>query len=294
MKLEKTKAYRSFGGEQGYYTHVSEVCGGPMELSIFVPPGASETDSSSRRGQPPTGRRPVVWYLSGLTCTPENFTAKAGAQRVAAELGLIVVAPDTSPRGAGYPGEDESWDFGTGAGFYVDATTEPWRARYRMWSYVTEELHALVHASLPTRGPGHESITGHSMGGHGALVAGLRMPERYRSVSAFAPIVAPSEVPWGHKAFGGYLGEDRAAWAKYDATALVRAGHRHPRPIRIDQGAADSFLARELQPERFEAACAEAGQPLELAIHEGYDHSYFFVASFVEAHLRFHAKHLEG
>lgn len=283
MKLEKTKAYRSFGGEQGYYTHVSEVCGGPMELSVYLPPGASAHD-----------RRPVVWYLSGLTCTAENFTAKAGAQRVAAELGLIVVAPDTSPRGAGYPGEDESWDFGTGAGFYVDATTEPWRARYRMWSYVTEELHALVHASLPTRGPGHESITGHSMGGHGALVAGLRMPERYRSVSAFAPIVAPSEVPWGHKAFGGYLGEDRAAWAKYDATALVKAGHRHPRPIRIDQGAADSFLTRELQPERFEAACAEAGQPLELAIHEGYDHSYFFVASFVEAHLRFHAKHLEG
>lgn len=281
MTLEKTKAHRSFGGEQGYYVHASEACGGTMELSIYVPSGASATSP-----------RPVVWYLSGLTCTAENFTAKAGAQRVASELGLIVVAPDTSPRGAGYPGEDESWDFGTGAGFYVDATREPWRGRYRMWTYVTEELHALVHASLPTRGPGHESIFGHSMGGHGALVAGLRMPKRYRSISALAPIVAPSAVPWGEKAFSAYLGDDPAAWAEYDATELVRAGRRHAAPIMVDQGAADPFLTRELQPERFQAACAEAGQPLQLGIHEGYDHSYFFVASFVEAHLRFHAEHL--
>jgi S-formylglutathione hydrolase len=278
--LETTKTHVSFGGEQGYYRHESRVCGGPMELSVFVPPGASASNP-----------RPVLWYLSGLTCTAENFTAKAGAQRVAAELGLIVVAPDTSPRGAGYPGEDESWDFGTGAGFYVDATTEPWRARYRMWSYVTDELHALVHASFPTRGAGQEAITGHSMGGHGALVAGLRMPERYRSVSAFAPIVAPTQVPWGHKAFAGYLGEDREAWKAYDACELVKE-RAHLRPILVDQGTADPFLERELRPELFREACAASGQALELRLREGYDHSYFFIASFMEDHLRFHASHL--
>ncbi|MBX3248556.1 MAG: S-formylglutathione hydrolase [Myxococcales bacterium] len=281
MTLETLKTHASFGGTQGYYRHDSRECGGPMELSVFVPPGASAER-----------RRPVVWYLSGLTCTAENFTAKAGAQRVAADLGLIVVAPDTSPRGAGYAGEDDDWDFGTGAGFYVDATTDPWRARYRMASYVTSELHALVHDAFPTRGPGHESLTGHSMGGHGALTLGLKHADRYRSLSAFSPIVAPSQVPWGEKAFRGYLGDDREAWQAHDATALVRAGARHPAPILIDQGLADPFLERELRPELFEAACAEADQPLELRRHEGYDHSYFFIATFIEDHLRFHARHL--
>lgn len=281
MTLETLKTHASFGGTQGYYRHDSKECGGPMELSVFVPPGAS-----------PKSPRPVVWYLSGLTCTAENFTAKAGAQRVAAELGLIVVAPDTSPRGAGYPGEDDDWDFGTGAGFYVDATEAPWRDRYRMASYVTAELHALVHDSFPTRGAGHESITGHSMGGHGALVLGLKHADRYRAISAFSPIVAPTQVPWGEKALRGYLGEDREAWKAHDATELVRAGARHAAPILIDQGTADPFLERELRPELFEAACADAGQPLELHLRDGYDHSYFFIATFMEDHLRFHARHL--
>lgn len=275
--METLKEHRSFGGTQGYYRHASRECGGPMELSVFVPPGA--------------GPFPVVFYLSGLTCTADNFTSKAGAQRVASELGLIVVAPDTSPRGANVPGEDDAWDFGTGAGFYVDATEAPWSARYRMWSYVKDELPALIDARFPTCGPSKRSVFGHSMGGHGALVLGLRDPGAYRSVSALAPIVAPSQVPWGQKAFTGYLGSDRAAWARYDATELVRAS-QHPSPILIDQGDADAFLERELKPELFAAACAASGQALELRMQPGYDHSYFFVASFVEDHLRHHARYL--
>ncbi len=277
--METLKEHASFGGVQGYYRHESAACGGPMELSVYVPPG--------------DGPFPVVTYLSGLTCTAENFTAKAGAQRVAAELGLILVAPDTSPRGAGFPGEDDDWDFGTGAGFYVDATVAPWSSRYRMYSYVNEELPALIDARFPTRGPSRRSIFGHSMGGHGALVSALRDPKAYRSVSAFAPIVAPTQVPWGHKAFAGYLGDDREAWRRYDATELVRAT-RHPSTILIDQGTADSFLATQLRPELFEAACREAGQALTLRMQPGYDHSYFFIATFVEDHLRHHAAHLAG
>jgi len=273
--METTKSWAAFGGTQRWCAHESEACGGRMELSVYVPPG--------------DGPFPVVYFLSGLTCTPENFTTKAGAQRVASELGLLVVAPDTSPRGAGYPGEDDDWDFGTGAGFYVDATEAPWSARYRMYSYVTEELPGLIDASFPTTGA--RSILGHSMGGHGALVIGLRQPERWRSVSALAPIVAPTQVPWGQKAFSGYLGDDERAWRAYDATALV-AGTQREDTILIDQGTADSFLERELRPELFQKACADAGQPLELRMRDGYDHSYYFIATFIEDHLRHHAAHL--
>ncbi len=275
--MQTTKTQRCFGGDLHVLTHESPACGGPMELTAFVPPG--------------DGPFPVVYYLSGLTCTAHNFTQKAGAYRVAAELGLIVVAPDTSPRGAGYPGEDDDWDFGTGAGFYVDATREPWSARYRMATYVTEELPALVDAALPTRGPRARAIMGHSMGGHGALVHGLRSPDAWRSISALSPICAPSQVPWGHKAFGGYLGDDRQAWAEYDATELVRRAP-HPAKILIDQGTADSFLVEQLRPELFAAACEQSGQALELRMQEGYDHSYFFIATFIEDHLRHHAAHL--
>ncbi|PKN55340.1 MAG: S-formylglutathione hydrolase [Deltaproteobacteria bacterium HGW-Deltaproteobacteria-14] len=278
--LETLETHRCFGGLQGTFRHASAACGGPMEFAVYVPPGAGEHD-----------RRPVLWFLSGLTCTPENFTIKAGAQRVAAELGLILVMPDTSPRGAGVPGEDDAWDLGTGAGFYVDATAPPWSARYQMFSYVTAELPALVHARFPTRGAGHEAISGHSMGGHGALVAALRHPERYRSASAIAPIVAPSQVPWGRKAFTAYLGPDERRWAAYDATALV-AHQTHPAPILVDQGGADPFIAEQLQPERFEAACAASGQALSLRVHPGYDHSFFFVATVIADHLRHHAAHL--
>ena len=276
--IEVRKEHRTFGGTQGYYRHDSRTCREPMEFSVFVPPG--------------DGPFPVVFYLSGLTCTAENFTSKAGAQRVASELGLIVVAPDTSPRTAGVPGEDDDWDFGTGAGFYVDATEAPWSARYRMFTYVKDELPALIDARFPTRGPGYHSVFGHSMGGHGALVLALRDPTAYRSVSAFAPIVAPSEVPWGQKAFTGYLGKDRDAWAAYDATQLVQKT-QHRTPILIDQGTADPFLERELQPARFEEACRASGQALELRMQPGYDHSYFFIATFMEDHLRHHARHLK-
>ena len=277
MNMETVWEKRCFGGTQGVYAHESKECGGKMELGVFVPPGE--------------GPFPVVYFLSGLTCSWENFTAKAGAQRVAAELGLIIVAPDTSPRGAGYAGEDESWDFGTGAGFYVDATEAPWSARYRMYTYVTQELPALVDAKFPTRGAGHRSLFGHSMGGHGALVIGLREPERWRSISAFSPICAPSQVPWGDKAFRSYLGDDREAWKAYDATELV-AMRQHPAPILIDQGTSDGFLEEQLRPDLFSAACSRVHQPLTLNMREGYDHSYYFISSFVEDHLRHHATHL--
>lgn len=275
--LATVKSWASFGGVQGIYRHDSDACGGPMELTVYVPPGP--------------GPFPVVTYLSGLTCSAMNVTEKGGFQRVAAELGLIVVCPDTSPRGAGVPGEDDDWDLGTGAGFYVDATVAPWSARYRMYTYVAREVPALVDATFPTRGPGHRAVLGHSMGGHGALVLGLREPDAWRSVSALAPVVAPSRVPWGLKAFSAYLGDDRAAWAAHDATELVVRG-RHPAPILIDQGTADDFLEAQLRPHLFEEACAAHGQPLELRMQEGYDHSYYFVATFMEDHLRHHAGHL--
>jgi len=234
---------------------------------------------------------PVLWWLSGLTCTEENFTVKAGAQRYAAELGLMVVAPDTSPRGLDIPCEDEAYDFGAGAGFYVDATEDPWAANYQMYSYITGELPALLFKHFPARAD-RQGLSGHSMGGHGALTIALKNPETYRSVSAFSPISSPSQVPWGQKAFTGYLGTDEEAWKLYDATELIRTGARFPGTILIDQGTDDEFLERELRPGIFGDACLETGQSLELRMQEGYDHSYYFIASFIGEHLRFHAKRL--
>jgi S-formylglutathione hydrolase len=280
MSVQTISERRCFGGTQGVYSHASEQCGGEMRFAVFVPPG-------------PDGQRwPVLYWLSGLECSEANFIDKAGAQRVAAELGLIIVAADTSPRGAKIPGEEDDWDFGTGAGFYLDATQPPWVEHYRMYSYVTEELPGLVDSAFPTRGPGACGISGHSMGGHGALVIGLRNPASYRSVSAFAPICAPSRCPWGDKAFTGYLGEDRAAWQQYDASELA-AQHQHPRSILIDQGGSDPFLETQLMPGLLQAAFEASGQPFSLRTQPGYDHSYYFVASFIEDHLRFHARHLK-
>ena len=272
--METLKKHRSFGGTQSFHRHDSEVVGLPMRFSAFVPPG--------------DGPFPVLFFLSGLTCNDENFTTKAGAQRLAAELGLLLVMPDTSPRGAGVPGEDDDWDLGTGAGFYVDATEAPWSRHYRMFTYVSEELPELVDRHFPTRGPEARSVFGHSMGGHGALVIGLSQPDRWRSLSAFAPICHPSACPWGEKAFGHYLGSDRASWRRHDATELV-AERRHPAPILIDQGLDDAFLAEQLLPGAFREACRRGGQELVYREHEGYDHSYYFIATFVADHLRHHA-----
>ena len=247
-----------------------------MRFSVYLPPRALAGE-----------RVPALYYLSGLTCNEEHQPTKGGAQRVAAELGLALVACDTSPRTERYPGDDESWDFGRGAGFYLDATEGPWSTSYRMETHVTEELRAWVEGDFPVRRD-VRGIFGHSMGGHGALVLALRHPELYASVSAFAPIVSPSRVPWGEKAFSRYLGEDRTQWAKHDASALV-AKSPLPFELLIDQGTADTFLARELRPELFEEACRLAGQKLRLRRHEGYDHSYYFIASFMEDHLRHHA-----
>jgi S-formylglutathione hydrolase len=280
-QLEKISEHACFGGIQGYYRHPSRECASAMRIAVYRPPQAAR------------GPVPVVYYLAGLTCTEETFAIKAGAQRVAADLGLMLVAPDTSPREPRFLGDDASWDFGQGAGFYVDATEQPWSAHYRMYSYVTAELPALIQANFPARADA-QGIFGHSMGGHGALVCALRNPERYRSVSAFAPIAAPSQCAWGHKAFAGYLGEDRATWAEYDASVLV--GLRpHPAPILIDQGAGDRFLAeQQLRPERFAAAAAASGQQLTLRMQPGYDHGYFFIQSFVADHLQHHARLLGG
>jgi S-formylglutathione hydrolase len=268
-----------FGGVQGFYRHTSEATGLPMRVGVYRPPQAVA-------GAPV----PALIWLAGLTCTEETFAIKAGAQRVAAELGLMLVTPDTSPRATGVAGADDHWDFGHGAGFYLDATQAPWSSHWRMESYVTRELPALLSANLPWRSD-RLGVFGHSMGGHGALALALRDPGLFRSVSAFAPIAAPMHCPWGVKAFTGYLGADRAAWAAHDATALVESGAKAP-PLLVDQGLADKFLADQLNPDRFEAACRAAGQPLTLRRHEGYDHGYWFIASFIEDHLRFHAQTL--
>ena len=278
--LETLSQQRCFEGVQGFYRHASAATGGPMRFSVFVP---------ERAGHAPC---PALYYLAGLECTEQTFVIKAGAQRVAAALGLVIVTCDTSPRAARYPGDDASWDFGQSASFYVDATQEPWRQSYCMESYVTRELPAIVEQHFPVV-PGLRGIFGHSMGGHGALALALRNPDLYRSVSAFAPVVAPSQVPWGQKAFAGYLGDDREAWSRYDACDLVRARPR-PDTVLVDVGTADTFLDRELKPELFEAACAASGQKLDLRRRPGYDHSYYFIATFVADHLAHHARALTG
>jgi len=274
--MERIESHACAGGMQEVWKHSSETLGCEMRFGIFLPPGADR------------GSHPVLYFLSGLTCSEQNFITKAGAQRFAAQHGLILVAPDTSPRGDEVP-DDEAWDLGQGAAFYLDATREPWAKHYRMESYVVNELPALVESRFPAND--RRSIFGHSMGGHGALVLALRHPGRYRSVSAFSPIVAPSRVPWGHKAFSAYLGDDREAWEAWDSCALI--AHASERlPLLIDQGGADSFLESQLQPEHLREACSRAGHPLELRIRPGYDHSYYFISSFIEEHIAHHANAL--
>ncbi|WP_370197149.1 S-formylglutathione hydrolase [Aurantimonas sp.] len=277
--METVSTNTAHGGVQGVYRHASKETGTEMTFSVFVPPHADGA------------KLPVVWYLSGLTCTNANVTEKGEYRRICAELGLIFVAPDTSPRGEGVPDDAEgAYDFGLGAGFYVDATQAPFAENYRMWSYVTEELPALVAAEFPAD-MARQSILGHSMGGHGALTIGLTHPDRYKAVSAFAPIVAPGQVPWGHKALPLYLGDDKAAWRKHDAVALIEDGAR-VKDLLVDQGEADNFLAEQLKPELLEKACADAGIALTLRRQPGYDHSYYFISSFMEDHLRWHAERL--
>jgi S-formylglutathione hydrolase len=278
MSLQIVSENRSHGGRQLVVKHASSATSTEMTFSIFLPPQAEDG-----------AKLPVVWYLSGLTCTHANVTEKGEYRAACSELGLIFVAPDTSPRGAGVP-DAEGYDFGQGAGFYVDATEQPFAANYRIWTYVTEELPALIAAEFPVD-LGRQAITGHSMGGHGALTVALRNPGRFRSVSAFAPIVAPGQVPWGQKALGGYLGENRAAWRKHDAVALIEDGARASELL-VDVGTADNFLEQELKPELLERACADAGIALTLNRREGYDHSYYFISTFMADHLRWHAERL--
>jgi S-formylglutathione hydrolase len=275
---------RAFDGVQGFYEHESQVAGGPMRFAVYQPPAAVQG-----------AKVPVLYYLAGLTCTEETFVIKAGAQRMASQLGLMLVSCDTSPRAVRLPGDDASWDFGQGAGFYLDATETPWSSAYRMRSYLTCELRELVERNFPVRpGPEHRGLFGHSMGGCGALATALALPGEYASVSAFAPIAAPSQVPWGIKAFGNYLGPDRARWAQYDAVSLLEAGQRFDGTLLIDQGTTDNFLERELRPELLERACERAGQPLELRRRPGYDHSYYFIQTFIDEHLQHHARALRA
>lgn len=276
--IETLAEHACHGGVQGFYRHASRACAGPMRFGVFVPAIARERPC------------PSLFWLAGLTCTEETFAIKAGAQRIAAELGLILVTPDTSPREPRLPGDGDAWDFGQGAGFYVDAVQAPWSAHYRMSSYITEELPALIDAHHPTD-PARRGVFGHSMGGHGALVSALRRPDVFGSCSAFAPIAAASECPWGHKALGAYIGPDRAAWEAWDASLLMQA-RAFPGPILVDQGLADRFLEEQLRPDRLEAAAARSGQALQLRRHPGYDHGYFFVQSFIADHLVHHARRL--
>jgi S-formylglutathione hydrolase len=277
--MERIEQHASYGGSQQVWKHASSTLGCEMRFGLYLPEAAL-------RGQ----ACPVLYWLSGLTCTEQNFITKAGAQEHAARHGLIVVAPDTSPRGA-QVADDAAYDLGQGAGFYLNATQQPWAAHYRMYDYVVDELPALIEAQFPATD--RRAISGHSMGGHGALVIALRNPGRYRSVSAFAPIVAPSLVPWGEKAFTAYLGGDRKAWEQYDAAELVR--HASERlPLWVDQGAGDEFLESQLQPQRLQAACDAVGHPMELKLRPGYDHSYYFIASFIGEHVVRHAQALRG
>lgn len=276
--INKISSVKAFAGEQIQFEHQSQTLNCSMKFSVFLPPQAQQQ------------RVPAVYWLSGLTCTDDNFSTKAGAQRLAAELGIALIIPDTSPRGEDVPDDPEgAYDFGKGAGFYVNATEEPWAQHYQMYDYIVTELRELVERELPLNG--ERSISGHSMGGHGALVMALRNPGLYRSVSAFAPICHPTESPWGRKAFSGYLGDDKATWADYDATLLIRERQQAP-PLLVDQGTADNFLAEQLGTDALKQACSDADLDAQVRMQEGYDHSYYFIASFIGEHLRFHAKYL--
>lgn len=281
MTLETVSTSKAHGGTLGVYKHESTSTGTGMTFSVFLPPQAVEG-----------AKLPVLVYLSGLTCTHANVTDKGEYRKACAEHGIVFVAPDTSPRGEGVADDaDGAYDFGLGAGFYVNATQEPFAQHYRMWDYVAEELPALLGANFPVD-LARMGITGHSMGGHGALTLGLTYPERFKSLSAFAPIVAPGQVPWGHKALGGYLGDDRAAWRKHDAVALIEDGKRPAGAVLVDQGDADGFLVEQLRPELLDAACKAAGVDLTLRLQPGYDHSYNFISTFMEDHIRWHAERL--
>ena len=278
--MKKISEYRCFEGRQLQYTHDSDVLSCEMRFGVFLPPQAE------------TRPVPVLYWLSGLTCTDENFTQKAGAQRIAAELGIAIVMPDTSPRGEGVPDDpDGAYDFGLGAGFYLNATESPWSNHYRMYDYVVNELPELIETEFPVSQ--ERAISGHSMGGHGAITVGLKNPGRYRSISAFSPICHPMDCPWGEKALGNYLGNDRSTWSEYDSVELMKNAQIQL-PMLVDQGLADNFLAEQLKPETLAVAADETQYPLTLRQHEGYDHSYFFISSFIEDHLRFHAKFLKG
>lgn len=279
--LELISEHACFGGVQRFYSHHAKAIGLPMRFSVFLPPQALAQ------------KVPALFYLAGLTCTEETFMTKAGAQRTAAELGMMLIAPDTSPRGANIPGEAESWDFGVGAGFYLDATEAPWNSQYRMYSYILELVELIVR-EFPVQ-PSSIGITGHSMGGHGALVLALRNPALFKTVSAFAPVCAPSQCPWGVKAFSTYLGSRQEQWLQYDASALMHDMQTpFPGGILIDQGLHDKFLSNQLFPEAFEAACLKAQQPLALRRHAGYDHGYYFISTFIEEHLQFHHRKLSA
>ncbi len=280
MTLTTLSQHAAHGGTLGYYKHQSTTNHCEMKFAVYVPPQAA------------TGKVPVLYFLAGLTCTEETFAIKAGALQYAAQHGILLVAPDTSPR-VELPGDRDSWDFGIAAGFYLDATQPPWNAHYKMYSYVVDELPQLVAANFQADTT-RSGIFGHSMGGHGALTIALKNPDKYKSVSAFAPIVAPSQAPWGHKAFTGYLGADRTAWAAYDAVELLKAGRKFPDTIRVDQGTADKFLAEQLKPELLVDAAKVAGQQLDLRQRPGYDHGYFFIQSFISQHIGWHARRLVG
>ncbi|WP_404440588.1 S-formylglutathione hydrolase [Stutzerimonas chloritidismutans] len=281
MNLENISCQKSFGGWHKRYRHRSSSLNCDMVFAVYLPPQAEQGE-----------KLPVLYWLSGLTCTDENFMQKAGAHRLAAELGLIIVAPDTSPRGPGVPDDpDAAYDFGLGAGFYLNATQEPWAKHYRMYDYVVDELPALIEVNFPVSGK--RGISGHSMGGHGALVCALKNPGRYQSLSAFAPIANPADCPWGEKAFSGYLGNDRSRWREWDACALI-AQAQERLPILVDQGDRDDFLANQLKPDALEAAAKAADHPLTLRIQPGYDHSYYFISTFIDDHLRHHAKALRS
>ena len=272
--FEVVGEHRCFGGAQLICRHDSESTGTSMQFAVYLPPQASDGDNAA------------LWFLSGLTCTEENFTVKSGAQKYAAAHGMILVIPDTSPRGAQVEGEDESYDFGTGAGFYLDAVQPPWDRNYNMYTYIASELQNLVCDNFPVDA-GRQGISGHSMGGHGALTVGLKNPQLFRSISAFSPICSPKRCPWGQKALSGYLGGNDSQWDQYDAVELIKSGRRSGE-ILVDQGEADGFLGDQLKPELLEAACASHGQPLNLRMHPGYDHSYYFIASFIGDHIEFH------